>query len=76
MQSYCNIQFNYCCEEVASNVRLLPLTIVVPERFLSNHLECRHFRICYLHALKEILAKCVVTLTLKLIFIDEMLRIL
>ena len=66
----------YCCEEVALNVRLLPLTSVVPERFLSNLLECRHFRIRFLHALKEILAKCVVILTSKLKFSDETLRTL
>ena len=55
-----------CCEQIALNVSLLPLTSVMHERFLSNHLECRHFRISYLHMLKQNLAKCVVILTSKL----------
>ena len=63
-------------EEVALNVRLLSITSVVPERFLSNLLECRHFRIRCLHALKEMLVKCAVILTSKLKFSDETLGIL
>ena len=50
---------------------LLSLTSVVPEHFLSILLECRHFRIRCLHALWEILAKCVVILTSKLKFSVE-----
>ena len=52
------------------------ITSVVPECFWSNHLECRHFRIRCLHALKDILAKCVVIPTLTLKFNNETLRIL
>ena len=52
------------------------LTSVMPERFLSNLVECRHFRIRCLHAQKEILAKCAIILTSKLKFSDKTLRIL
>ena len=51
----------------------VPLTSAVRERFLSNHLECRHFRIRCLHERKEILAKWVVILTSKLKYSDETL---
>ena len=60
-----------CCEDDALKVILLPLTSVVGERFLSNLLQCSHFRIRCLHTLKEIFAKGVVILTSKLKFSDD-----
>ena len=64
----------YYYDEVALNVRFLPLTRVVPERFWSNLLEYRHFRIRCLYALKKTLAKCVVMLTSNFKFSDETLK--
>ena len=46
------------------------------EGFLSNPLECRHFRICYLQELKQNLIKFAVILTSELKLNDETLRIL
>ena len=72
----CSLKYMYVKKKQKKNIRLLPLSSVVPDCLLSNLLECRYFRIRCLHALKEYFSKCVVILTSMLKFSNETLRIL